>query len=972
MKHRNKRIVKIVLVFGSLYMAVKTGVRRVKSKDIEIGKILSKREASFQNTPFNYERKVKPIIDKVVSLTGLILLLPVFIIISILIFIDDPGPVFFTQKRVGKGKEIFNLHKFRSMKMSTPHDVPTHQLKDPNQYITRVGRILRKTSLDELPQIWDIFRGKMSIIGPRPALWNQDDLVGEREQYGANQVLPGLTGWAQINGRDELEISEKAKLDGEYIKYLRQGGIKALLFDIKCFFGTIKSVIMSDGVVEGGTGELHKANVENMDSAEAGFNEYAYKKRFNIDKMGYRRILITGANSYIGESFEFYAKKYYSDNFLIDTVDMVDGTWRETDFGMYDVIFHVAGIAHADIGDVDEDTKKNYYAVNTDLAIEVAKLAKSAGVKQFVFMSSMIIYGESAPYGKEKIIDEHTIPAPANFYGDSKWQADKGVRKLADENFHVAVLRPPMIYGAGSKGNYPTLAKLAKKLFVFPNVNNQRSMLYIENFCEFLCLLMLSGEGGIFFPQNAEYTKTVEMVKWIAEISGKQVHTMDMLNLIVDLAGKVPGKIGNLVNKAFGNNIYTQELSQYEGLEYQKFSVRESIVCTESANSTLDVASTASHGGFPNPKPVLILVNHDVVIYNFRLELVERLLEDGYEVHISSPVGEHTEDLKSLGVYFHKISINRHGMNPLDEWKILMEYKRLIKVIHPLIVFTYTVKPNVYGGIAAKTAHVPFVPNITGLGTIINGGGIKKTLVLVLYKFGLYKAQKVFFQNEENKNFMVKNKVVLSSYEVLPGSGVNLDRHCFEPYPEYDGHIIFTTIGRIMKDKGIDELLEAAREVKQRHPEVMFRLIGFFDSDYEKKIRIAEKQGIIKYIEQQRDIHPWLKETHAVIHPSYHEGMSNVLLEAAATGRPVLASDISGCRETFNSMSGIGFKAKSSRDLVRAIEEFINLSYDKKATMGKAGRNKMEREFNRQIVVEKYVDEIRKASGKTVERYGIG
>lgn len=199
-----------------------------------------------------YSKFLKRVIDIVLSFCGLIVLLPVFALISLLIVIDDPGPVLFTQKRVGLNKTFFKLHKFRSMKMSTPHDMPTHLLENPDQYITKIGKFLRKSSLDELPQIWDIFVGNMSIIGPRPALWNQDDLVAERDKYGANDVRPGLTGWAQINGRDELEIPVKAKFDGEYVENI------SFAFDCKCFFGTITSVLKHDGVVEGGTGELHK------------------------------------------------------------------------------------------------------------------------------------------------------------------------------------------------------------------------------------------------------------------------------------------------------------------------------------------------------------------------------------------------------------------------------------------------------------------------------------------------------------------------------------------------------------------------------------------------------------------------------------------------------------------------------------------------------------------------------------------
>lgn len=205
-----------------------------------------------------YDKIVKRGIDFVLSLIGIILLAIPMIIISIIIKTDDPGPVLFKQKRISKGKGTFPLLKYRSMKMSTPHDMPTHMLSNPEQYITKVGAFLRKSSLDELPQLFNILKGEMAIIGPRPALWNQDDLIAERDKYGANDIRPGLTGWAQINGRDAIEIEDKARLDGYYAEKLRKGGFTAFAMDVKCFFGTITSVLRSDGVVEGGTGELKK------------------------------------------------------------------------------------------------------------------------------------------------------------------------------------------------------------------------------------------------------------------------------------------------------------------------------------------------------------------------------------------------------------------------------------------------------------------------------------------------------------------------------------------------------------------------------------------------------------------------------------------------------------------------------------------------------------------------------------------
>lgn len=293
-----------------------------------------------------------------------------------------------------------------------------------------------------------------------------------------------------------------------------------------------------------------------------------------------KKVLITGANSYIGTSFEKYVAKHYLKELDIETIDMIDGSWRDKNFSSYDCVFHVAGLAHADVGNVDEATKKKYYAVNTDLAIETCQKAKRDGVKQFVFMSSAIIYGDSAPYGVKKVIDRDTKPSPANFYGDSKWQADKGVRELADDNYTVTVLRPPMIYGKGSKGNYPTLAKMAKKLPIFPNVENERSMLYIENLCEFLTQVMVRQEGGIFWPQNAEYTKTSDMVKMIAEACGHNITVSNVWNFVVAMAKAVPGKPRGLANKAFGNLSYDQAISKYD-FDYQIVSLKDSINRTE-------------------------------------------------------------------------------------------------------------------------------------------------------------------------------------------------------------------------------------------------------------------------------------------------------------------------------------------------------------------------------------------------------
>ncbi|MBE7029098.1 MAG: NAD-dependent epimerase/dehydratase family protein [Ruminococcaceae bacterium] len=284
------------------------------------------------------------------------------------------------------------------------------------------------------------------------------------------------------------------------------------------------------------------------------------------------KVLITGSGSYIGTYFSEYINTNYQGEYIIDTVDMIGDSWRETDFSNYDCIFHVAGIAHSDSGKISPEREKLYYAVNTDLTIEVAKKAKESGVKQFVFMSSAIVYGESAPIGKNKIITDKTPVNPSNCYGNSKVLAEKGLFELDDKNFKTVVLRPPMIYGKGCKGNYQLLTKIALKLPVFPYVANSRSMLYIENLCEFVRLVIKNEERGIFYPQNSEYTNTSYMVKKIADSYNKKLYLVKGFSFVLKLLSFfIP-----LINKAFGSLCYDQNISEYK-TDYRKYSLDESI-----------------------------------------------------------------------------------------------------------------------------------------------------------------------------------------------------------------------------------------------------------------------------------------------------------------------------------------------------------------------------------------------------------
>lgn len=473
-----------------------------------------------------YDKYIKRFIDIVLTIAGVAMLLPVWIVIILAIKIDDPGPIFFLQKRIGQNKKYFYVYKFRSMKMSTPHDTPTHMLENPEQYITNVGKFLRAHSLDELPQLFNVLDGSLSLVGPRPALWNQDVLIAERDKYNVNIFKPGITGWAQINGRDTITIDEKARLD-EYWKNHR-----TLLFDLKCLLGTIIKVGHDDTILEGGTGAIDE------DIPFFVVSENDIKKN---------KILIIGENSYIGNNFKNYIEMKKGQ--CADICSSRNEEWKKVDFRKYSVVYYVAGIAH-----IKENVRNRelYYKVNRDLAVEVAKYAKEKGIEQFIYLSSMSVYGM-----RHGIIKGDTKVNPNNAYGKSKAEAEKLLWNLHDRNFTVSILRPPMVYGKGCKGNYVLLRKFALKCLFFPKYMNYRSMLYVDNLSSVVCKVIEQKVGGVIVPQNAEYMCTYDMVLNIAKVNGKKVIGVKVGNaLITILKSKV-----SVLEKVFGDLVYVKELN---------------------------------------------------------------------------------------------------------------------------------------------------------------------------------------------------------------------------------------------------------------------------------------------------------------------------------------------------------------------------------------------------------------------------
>ena len=563
--------------------------------------------------------QVKRLSDIFIGTIMLFLLTPLLLMIGISIVIEDGFPMIFKQKRFGIHRSFFYIYKFRTMKRDTPHDCPTHLLKDPDQYLTKTGRFLRQYSLDELPQLINIVRGDMSLVGPRPALWNQIDLICERERCGANDIFPGLTGWAQIHGRDTLEIRDKAAYDGYYAQHL------SFSLDLKCMLGTVITV---------------------------------------LGRIGFR-------------------------------------------------------------------------------------------------------------------------------------EGSGGIKKNADKN-----------------------------------------------------------------------------------------------------------KI---------------------------------IICT----------------------------NHSYMFYQFHHELIAALV-NSYKVLLSTPFTGHIKELTEAGAECQKTVIDRRGCHPLKDVRLLLFYFKLFQMEKPDLVITYSIKPNIYAGLICRILKIPYCANIQGLGTAFQKKGIAEW-VMLLYSYALKKASVIFFENKANAHlFLKKGMADYRQIRILPGAGVNLCQYAYCPCIRGRKETHFLYLGRLMKEKGMDELLCAFYRLHNKYgSSVILEIAGFDEESYEEKIKRLCKLGMAVFHGFQKDPIPFYRNADCVLLPSYHEGMSNVLLEAAAIGRPVIASDIPGCREAvLDQISGYLCKPYSSESLYDKMDDFMQLDEEKRITMGMAGRQHMEKNFDRRCVVTKTYQTIRRMKGK--------
>jgi galacturonosyltransferase len=362
-------------------------------------------------------------------------------------------------------------------------------------------------------------------------------------------------------------------------------------------------------------------------------------------------------------------------------------------------------------------------------------------------------------------------------------------------------------------------------------------------------------------------------------------------------------------------------------------------------------------------KTILILANFSAGLYDFRAELLKRMVAD-YHVICAVPDDAKEKEIRELGCEVVFTPMNRRGMNPIEDFRLLRNYRQLIKDMKPDLVVTATVKPNIYGSIACRRLRIPYISTVTGLGSSFQAPGIVRRVVTILYRLGMKGATCLFFQNAANKEIFEQHRIRAKKSRLVSGDGVNLQTFRMEPYPAEDG-FRFLFVGRIMKEKGIDEFLAAAEALHSE--KIRFQILGFLEEDYQARLDQMEVRGVIDQLGFLPDVREYYREASAIVLPSYHEGMSNVLQEASATGRPIIATKVAGCREIFDEgETGFGVEKGDGESLIKALKKFMDLPESERALMGRKGREKMGKEFDREKVVAAYIQEINMVFGKDI------
>ena len=636
-----------------------------------------------------------------------------------------------------------------------------------------------------------------------------------------------------------------------------------------------------------------------------------------------KKILITGANSYIGMSVEAYLRQW-PECYHVDTLDMMDAKWRDKDFRGYDTVYHVAGIAHSDTGRISEERRTLYYRINTDLTIETAKKAKADGVPQFIFMSSAIVYGGSAPIGKKKHITRDTVAAPENCYGDSKLQAEMGLHNLEDERFKVVILRPPMIYGKGSKGNYPLLSKIAQRIPAFPCVENERSMLYIGNLAEFVRLMIENEECGVFWPQNATYSNTSELVSKIAQAHGKRVLRVKGVTWMLKLLSHVTG----LVNKAFGSLTYDMEMSEYAGGEYRRVDLDESIWETEGVAG----------------KKALVLASVASMIDQFNMQNIRLLQELGYTVDVianfeqgGTITAERTQQLKDklqqMGVRVVHAPIPRKISSVGEIWKAYRITKQECRKNRYVRIHCH----SPIGGVIARMAARKLRKSGTRVIYTAHGFHFYKGAPAMNWLM-FYPIEKLCARwtdtlitiNKEDYRF-AKQHMKAGNVVYVPGIGV--DTKSFSEVKGYrtakrlelglpEDAPVLLSVGELNRNKNHEVVIRAMAKLGRDDVHYCIAGRGALDAyltGLAKELGMESRLHLLGY---RTDIRELLGMADIFVFPSFREGLSVSLMEAMAAGLPCVAGRIRGNVDLIESEKGGFLIAPDDADgFCKAMEE---------------------------------------------------
>ena len=640
-----------------------------------------------------------------------------------------------------------------------------------------------------------------------------------------------------------------------------------------------------------------------------------------------KKILITGEGSYIGTSFENWLKQW-PEQYAVCTVGTMHDEWRAFSFAGFDAVLHVAGIAHVS---ADPKMEGLYYKVNRDLAIDVAKKAKSVGIKQFTFMSSMTIYGDDGRIGEKLVITKDTVPQPENSYGRSKLEADLVIQKMADDKFKPIIIRTPMVYGQGCKGNFPKLVKLAKVCPVFPDIENERSMIYIDNLCEFLRLCVNNEVTGVFFPQNKEYVSTKEIINIAAECMGKRVYFVKWFNPVLRLLSK---RIG-FVNKVFGNKVYERGLM--EGLTYN--------YCVNSFHESI---KESIRGGV---KKSLMIASVASIIDQFNMPNINLLQQMGYEVTVAANFTfgntsskERTDAFKkqlmSIGVRTYDFLFNRNVFC-FRNVKIYKQLKMLIEKENFDLIHCHSPIGGVLTRLASRNAHKNGVKVIyTAHGFhFFNGASLLNWLIYYPIEKWLARYTDVLITiNHEDyaraQKFKLRNG---GKVYYIPGIGVDTHKYANVMVDKVQKRseigvpedvFMILSVGELIKRKNHEAVIRAVAKLKRKDLYYTICGIGKLE-DYLKKL--CHKLGIadkVIFLGFRMDIAEICKTADMFVFPSFQEGLSIALMEAMAAHLPVVCSEIRGNVDLVeNGKGGEFIKPGDVNGFAKGMEKLINDAY---------------------------------------------